>query len=628
MKKITVGTINIGNKSKELLNKIIDSNRLSMGKYVTEFEKLVADLLKIEHVAAVNTGTAALSVACSALYHYGAKRNDEIIVPALTFISTANAVLEAGFKPVFIDVTINSMTINPTLIEKIITPRTKAIIPVHLFGKPANMDSISDIAHRYNLFVIEDAAESFGSKYKDKYTGSIGEIGCFSFYVAHIISTIEGGAVCTNDIELINIFRSLRAHGRGCTCETCILNTESGYCEKRFSGGYDSRFHFIRKGFSAKMNELEAAIGIEQLEQFEEITDKRHKNLLFLNKYFVKYNDMFSVMNETADEKIIPLAYPIIVKNQKYFLNRELIEYLERHNIETRPMFKSIPTQQPAYSDFNHKIGEFPNSEFIGNYGFYIGIHQNLEEDDLNFVIETFENFLKIKFLQDKSSAKKSAIIIFTFNNEKDIKSITDNIQTLIPGSNIYFLDRGSTDNTVSLVKSLNYKIFNLSDRDIFAYIKEKIFEEYIIFVEAGGVHNIRDISKILSKLDENYDMVIASRFLLSGHFNVSENIKFARGIGNRLFTLICNTLFNGNITDSITLYRGIRRKNLMQMDITSCEYDSFFRMTIQALKQQLKIYEFETWEKSRTSGRNKRNFLLSIFELIKIIISETIKKS
>lgn len=621
-----MGTISVGNKAKKIIDKILESNRLSMGRYVSEFENLLASSLKIDHMVAVNTGTAAISVAAATLYNYGARPGDEIIVPALTFISTATGFMEAGFKPIFVDVDLDTLTIDPEQIVSKITPKTKAIIPVHLFGKTAPMDEILDIAHKYNLTVIEDAAEALFSTYKGKYAGTIGKMGCFSFYVAHIISTVEGGAVCTKDSELSNVLRSLRAHGRGCTCKTCKLNTESAYCDKRFSGSYDSRFHFIRRGFSAKMNELEAAIGLDQLSNADHIVKRRRDNLLFLNKYFIKYNDIFSIMKEETYETVCPLAYPIIIKNCKYFRYRELIEYLEKHNIETRPMFKSVPTQQPAFTDYGHRIGDFPNSEYIGNNGFYIGVHQEIEEDDLNYIIETVNDFLNFKFRVEEVTTTKPAIIIFTFNNEKDIGTIGSHMKKLFSDANIIFVDRGSKDNTIEKIKELNYRCYNLKEKNIYNIIKDKILEKHIIFFEAGGVQDINDIKKIESKLEEGYDLVVASRFMLLGHLNLSENIPFARGFGNRLFTLICNLLFNGNLSDSVSSFRGIKREHLRNMKLNSSEYDSFFRMTIQVLKMNLKIYEFETWERKRTSGKKTRNIPKGALSLVKIIFSELMK--
>ncbi|GAI87218.1 unnamed protein product, partial [marine sediment metagenome] len=164
--------------------------------------------------------------------------NNEIIVPALSFVATGNAVLQAGFKPVFVDIEKETLNIDPKKIEQTITEKTKAIIAVHLMGKPADMNSIKDIAKKYNLFVIEDAAEAHGTVYKGKNAGTLGDMAAFSLYIAHMITTIEGGIVTTNKPEFAEILRSLRSHGRACKCVQCVLNTNSGYCQKRFNNEY------------------------------------------------------------------------------------------------------------------------------------------------------------------------------------------------------------------------------------------------------------------------------------------------------------------------------------------------------------------------------------------------------
>ena len=265
------GTITITEKSKKLVNEILNTGRVSGGKYVREFEKQFAKLIGTKEAVAVSSGTDADALALAVLYDYGAIRDDEIIIPALSFAATGNAVLQAGFKPVFIDVERETLNINPEKIENVITKRTRAIMPVHLMGKPADMDPINKIAKKHKLYVIEDAAEAQSAVYKCKNIGTMGDMAAFSLYIAHIISTVEGGIITTNNTEFADTLRSLRAHGRACKCEQCVLNLGSKYCEKRFKYSTDIRFIFERIGYSAKMNELEAAVGIGYLDIYPEI---------------------------------------------------------------------------------------------------------------------------------------------------------------------------------------------------------------------------------------------------------------------------------------------------------------------------------------------------------------------
>jgi len=390
--KIPFGTMSITKKSKELINEILESKRVSSGKYVREFEKKFAQLIGTKEAVALSSGTVALAV----LYDFGAERNDEIIVPALSFVATGNAVLQAGFKPVFVDIEKETLNIDPKKIEQAITEKTRAIIAVHLMGKPADMESIRDIAKKYNLFVIEDAAEAHGTVYKGKNAGTMGDMAAFSLYVAHMISTIEGGIVTTNKPEFAEILRSLRSHGRACKCVQCVLNTNSGYCPKRFNNEYgsDIRFIFERIGFSAKMNEIEAAVGLGNIEIYSEILQKRRQNLTYLMSKFKKFKPLLLSINEGLDERIGPHAFPVIIQENNNFSRDDLVLYLEKKGIDSRSLFSSMPTQCPGFKFLGYSLGEFPNAEYIGRNGIHIGIHQDIEKEDLDYFIRITEEFL------------------------------------------------------------------------------------------------------------------------------------------------------------------------------------------------------------------------------------------
>lgn len=395
--KIPFGTITVTEKSIEIINEIFQTNRFSSGKYVRLFEKKFAELTGVSESVAVSTGTDAVALACAVLYDYGAKRDDEIIVPALSFVATGNAILQAGFKPVFVDVERETLNIDVTQIEEKITEKTKAIIPVHLMGKPAEMDTILEIARKYNLLVIEDAAEAHGAVYKGKNVGSIGDMGAFSLYIAHIISTIEGGIITANNPEHAEILRSLRSHGRACKCETCVVNTKLADCEKRFKYGEqtDIRFVFERVGFSSKMNELEAAVGIGNLDLYDTILSKRRKNLYYLLEKLKEFDDfIFSIMKDGHDE-IGPHALPILVRENAPFNRNELGDYLRKNGIDYRTLFSSMPTQCEGYKYLGHTLGDFPNAEYIGNYGIHTGVHQDIDKEGCDYILDTIRNFIK-----------------------------------------------------------------------------------------------------------------------------------------------------------------------------------------------------------------------------------------
>ena len=373
--KVPFGTVSITEEARRLINEALDRKWVTRGIYVEEFEKKFATLFGVKEAVAVSSGTDADALSCAVLYDYGAKRGDEIIIPALTFIATGNAVLQAGFKPVFVDIERETLNINPEKIEKAITSRTRAIMPVHLMGKPADMDAILNIAKKHKLFVIEDAAEAHGAEYKGRKVGTFGHMAAFSLYAAHIITTIEGGIVITNDGKMADILRSLRNHG--------IVG----------------KFTAERVGFSAKMNELEAAVGLGNIGIFKQIFEKRRRNLLYLIEKFKRFEKYFYVLKEEKHEKIGPHAFSMVLKEDVGFDKEEFVDYIEKNGIDSRNLFYSIPTQCSSYTFLGYRVGDFPQAEYCSIEGTHIGIHQDVELKQLDYVLETVADFLKGKGL-------------------------------------------------------------------------------------------------------------------------------------------------------------------------------------------------------------------------------------
>ena len=369
--QVPFGAISVTEQAKEIMIAAINSNWVSQGQFVQQFERGFAELFGTRHGVAVSSGTDALTLACATLYDLGAQRGDEIILPALTFVATGNAVVHAGFQPVFVDVERETLNINPHQIEKMITPRTKALLPVHLMGKPAEMDMICDIARRHNLYIIEDAAEAHGAVYKERKIGTIGHMACFSLYAAHILSSIEGGIIITDDAQMADVLRSLRNHGM------------------------EGKFKANRIGFSAKMHELEAAVGIGNLSIFEQIVAKRRRNLLYLIDKFKTYEDFFITIEEQEHEKLGPHGFPIILKEQLPFTKDEMVLFLDQAGIDSRNLFYSIPTQCAGYQFLGKRLGDFPQAEYCSLNGFHLGVHQDLEMKQLDYIVDAVRQFLK-----------------------------------------------------------------------------------------------------------------------------------------------------------------------------------------------------------------------------------------
>jgi dTDP-4-amino-4,6-dideoxygalactose transaminase len=371
--KVPFGTVSITAKAKKLIDDAIERRWLTKGRYVKEFEEKFAALFGVKYGIAVSSGTDADAIACAVLYDFGARRGDEIIVPALSFVATGNAVLQAGFTPVFVDVERETLNIDPKKIEKAITSKTRAIMPVHLMGKPAAMDEIVSIARKHKLYVIEDAAEAHGAEYKGKKIGAIGDMACFSLYAAHIVTTIEGGMLITNNEKMAEAARSLRNHG------------------------IDGKFQFRRIGFSAKMNEIEAAVGLGNIEIFQDILQRRRANVRHLIKAFSRFDKYFWYLKEDSHEVLGPHAFSIILKDGMNFTKDEFVAFLDRRGVDSRNLFYSIPTQTESYLLMGHKKGDFPQSEYCSDHGTHIGCHQDVGIVQMDYVVGVVEEFLKSK---------------------------------------------------------------------------------------------------------------------------------------------------------------------------------------------------------------------------------------
>jgi dTDP-4-amino-4,6-dideoxygalactose transaminase len=395
--KLPFGTIEITEKTRELVLDCLDQGRISSGRKVREFEEKFAELIGVSEAVAVSSGTDADALALAVLHDFGAQRGDEVIVPALSFVASGSAVLHAGFTPVFVDIDPSTLNIDPLKIPAAITNRTRAVMAVHLMGKPAPMDEINIIAKKHNLMVIEDAAEAHGAVYKGQMIGGLGDLSAFSLYVAHIISTGEGGIVLTDNDEYAEVLRSLRSHGRACKCRQCVSNINSGFCNKRFSDPSrgDIRFQFERIGFSSKMNELEASVGLGSLDQFETIVAKRHQNLTRMIDGFKAFDEWLWTYKEEPFEKIGPHAFPFVVKKGAPFTRDELMLHLEKEGIDGRTLFASIPTQCAGFEFTGKHLGDFPSAEFVGERGIHIGVHQAITSEHIDGFIECVSNFIE-----------------------------------------------------------------------------------------------------------------------------------------------------------------------------------------------------------------------------------------
>jgi len=371
--RIDFGKLVIGDTAKRYLQAALDKNWVSEGANVREFEQKFAARFKYKHAIATSSGTDADIVSCASLYDFGANRGDEIIVPALSFVATANSILAAGFIPKFVDIKLETLNIDPAKIKEAINGNTRAIMVVHTVGKPCEMDAILEIAKAYNLKVIEDACEAHGATYKGRVVGTIGDMGTFSLYAAHMVVAGEGGMVVTDNGEIANVVRSVKSHGRP------------------FGSIY---FDFQRVGFNSRMNELTAAIGLEGMEHFDETFNKRKNNIYKLLESTKELADYFYFIKEEGFEKVSPHAFPLVLRDRKYDCSK-LYQYLETRGIQCKTLFGSLPTQHQAFKFLSYQYGQFPAAEYVGENGLHFGIHQYLTEDDLLYISQTLKGYFK-----------------------------------------------------------------------------------------------------------------------------------------------------------------------------------------------------------------------------------------
>lgn len=350
-----------GNELRYVMECVLTNWISSQGRFVTEFERAFAKFSGVKHGVAVSNGTVALHLA---LVIAGIGPGDEVIVPTLTFVATANAVRHAGATPVFVDSERNTWTIDPLQVEKKITARTKAVIPVHLYGHPADMDPIMELARRHQLFVIEDAAEAHGAMYKGKRVGSIGHIGCFSFYGNKIITTGEGGMLTTHDDRLADQARILRDHG---------MSRIRKY------------WHEI-VGFNYRLTNLQAAVGVAQIERIEMILDQRAA-------IAARYGDLL-----TGDDRLelpvqaswaerVTWIYSLLLKEG---VPRDAVmTTLDTQGIDVRPMFYPIHLMPP------YATGEkFPVAETLSRQGLSLPTWVPMGQEEIGRVCTALQNAL------------------------------------------------------------------------------------------------------------------------------------------------------------------------------------------------------------------------------------------
>lgn len=349
---------------KEELNKVIDAVKSgwisSKGHFILDFEEKFAQYCGTKHGVATSNGTAALHLALLAL---GIGTGDEVIVPTLTFIATANAISYTGAKPVFVDSHPDYWCIDPEKIEEKVTSKTKAIIPVHLYGHPCDMEPVLGIAKRRHLYVIEDAAEAHGAEYKGKKVGSFGDISCFSFFGNKILTTGEGGMCLTDDEHLAKRIRILRDHG---------MNPSKKYWHDTI-------------GFNYRITNMQAAVGLAQLEKLNTFIEKKREIAGWYHKELqdLVENKVVELPPETHWAKNVYWMYSILIQDDFGIDRDELMSQLEINGIETRPLFYPAHAMPPYQSRI-----KMPIAEELSRRGISLPSSVNLVAKQVKYIAE------------------------------------------------------------------------------------------------------------------------------------------------------------------------------------------------------------------------------------------------
>ncbi|MCK8824339.1 DegT/DnrJ/EryC1/StrS family aminotransferase [Fuchsiella alkaliacetigena] len=360
----------IGPREKELVNEVLDSGWLSLGKMLDKFEKNFADYIGTKYAVGVNSGTSGLHLLIRAL---GIEAGDEVITTPFSFVASSNCILFENAKPVFVDIDPKTLCIDPDKIEAAITDKTKAILPVDVFGQPANMTKIMEIADEYNLKVIEDSCEAIGAEHKGQKAGTFADASVFAFYPNKQITTGEGGMIVTDDEEIANLCRSMRNQGRS--------------QDKQW-------LSHVRLGYNYRLDEMSCAVGIAQLERIEEILAKRAS---VAEKYNKLLADAPEVKTLTITEDTTKMSWFVYVIQLAEEIDRNrVMDYLRDNGVSCKPYFTPIHLQPFYVEEFGYQRGDFPITERVSDSTIALPFYNELSEGEVETVVDNLKSAIEI----------------------------------------------------------------------------------------------------------------------------------------------------------------------------------------------------------------------------------------
>ena len=369
------------------------SGRVTMGEKVFGLEREFSEKFGSRESVLSNSGSSANLLAVAALSNPACKNGswkpgDEIIVPALCWSTTVWPLVQHNLIPVIVDIDPGTFNIDPKEIEKAITPRTRGIKLVHVYGNSCDMDEIMRIVKKHNLILLEDSCESLGTTYKGKKIGTFGRVGTFSFYFSHHMTTLEGGVCVTDDEEFSDLMGILRAHG---------WIRQSKYRD-RYIAQYpdiDPRFIFVNQGYNLRVTEVQAAMGSVQLRKLDDFIRRRQETARFWLDAMSEFKKYFDFQNTTPDSEHTWFGFSFVLKNDVSFTVKEITQFLNHKGIETRPIIAGNIAAQPAMKYFEHRVeGSLNRSNHIMRNAFSIGCHQDVTLGAQKWVVEMIREFI------------------------------------------------------------------------------------------------------------------------------------------------------------------------------------------------------------------------------------------
>lgn len=397
----------IGKKELQLMVEASLDGWLTSGRFNTDFEKKLSEFLGVDHLITVNSGSSANLIAFNTLTSTklgkrAIKKGDEVIGVAAGFPTTVNPIVQFGAIPVFVDVDMKTHNINADLIEKAISPKTKAIMLAHTLGNPFDLNKVRKICDKYNLWLIEDCCDALGAKYNGKMVGTWGDLATLSFYPAHHITMGEGGAVFTNHSELKTIAESFRDWGRDCYCQPGCDNTCGNRFGQKFGSlphGYDHKYVYAHLGYNLKITDMQAACGLGQLDNLEKFIYQRKQNFLYLKNRLTSLSDFFDIAEPTPNTEPSWFGFPITLKDGVGVERVDLLQYLDQNKIGTRLLFAGNLTNQPYFQDVKYRVaGDLHNTNKTMKQTFWLGVQPALDNEHFDFIGEKLEEFFGLNF--------------------------------------------------------------------------------------------------------------------------------------------------------------------------------------------------------------------------------------